>query len=284
MKPPPFEYDAPASLEEALALLAEHGGEAKALAGGQSLVPLLNFRIVRPARLVDLNGVLELASLGDENGVLRVGAMTRSRALERSSLVAERWPLLREAVRHSGHAQIRNRGTVGGSCAHADPASELPCALTALDARFHVCSTRGARVLGAAELFLSTFTTALEPDELLTEIEVPPVAPRTGAAFVEHARVHGDFALGGAAALVTLGEDGRCVRAAIALLAAGDRPLRASAAERALAEGEEAGEAAALAVEGVEPPGTVHAGSGYRRALLAELVRRAIVLAGERAA
>jgi CO/xanthine dehydrogenase FAD-binding subunit len=281
VKPPRFEYDAPRSLDEALALLAEHGDEAKALAGGQSLVPLLNFRVVRPARLVDLNGVKELAGLNEHDGALRIGAMTRSRALERSPLGA---PLLREAVRHSGHAAIRNRGTVGGSCAHADPTAELPVALTALDARFHVRSTRGARELGADELFLSTFTTALEPDELLTEIEVPPVAARTGAAFVEHARVHGDFALGGAAALVTLGEGGRCVRAAIALLAAGDRPLRASAAERALAEGGEAGEAAALAVEGVEPPATAHAGSGYRRALLAELVRRAIVLAGKRAA
>jgi CO/xanthine dehydrogenase FAD-binding subunit len=283
VKPPPFEYDAPRSLEEALALLAEHGGEAKALAGGQSLVPLLNFRIVRPARLVDLNDISELASLGEDEGVLRIGAMTRSRALERSSLVGERWPLLREAVRHSGHPQIRNRGTVGGSCAHADPASELPCALSALEARFHVRSARGARVLRGPEFFLATFTTALEPDELLTAIEVPAVRARTGAAFVEHARVHGDFALGGAAALVTLDEDGRCVRAAIALLAAGDRPLRAPAAERALAEGARAGEAAALAVEGLEPPGTVHAGSEYRRALLAELVRRAILLAAERA-
>jgi aerobic carbon-monoxide dehydrogenase medium subunit len=260
VKPPPFEYHAPRSLDQALALLAEHGDEAKPLAGGQSLVPLLNFRVVRPARLVDLNGVPELAGLDDG----RIGAMTRARELERSLLAP---PLLREAVRYSGHAQIRNRGTVGGSCAHADPASELPCALTALDARFHVRSARGERVLDAQDFFLSTFTTALESDELLTAIEVPPVAAGTGAAFVEYARVHGDFAVAGAAVVVGPGT------AAVALLAAADRPIRAPAAEAALAAG--AGEdAALLAVDGLE---------GYRRALLTELVRRAIRLATERA-
>jgi carbon-monoxide dehydrogenase medium subunit len=260
VKPPPFEYHAPRSLDEALALLAEHGDEAKALAGGQSLVPLLNFRIARPARLVDLNGVEELAGLDG----LRIGAMTRARELERSEVAT---PLLREAVRHSGHAAIRNRGTVGGSCAHADPASELPCALTALDARFHVRSARGSRALGADEFFVSAFATALEPDELLTEIEVPAVAAGTGWAFVEHARVHGDFALAGAAVLVAPG------RAAVALLGAGDRPVRATAAEEALADGATADEVAALAAPG----------SGYRNVLLSELVRRAIRLARERA-
>jgi CO/xanthine dehydrogenase FAD-binding subunit len=255
VKPPPFDYDAPCSLDESLALLAEHGDDAKPLAGGQSLVPLLNFRIVRPARLVDLNGVPELAGLKEVEGGLWIGAMTRARELERSPLAP---PLLREAVRYSGHAQIRNRGTVGGSCAHADPASELPCALTVLDARFHVRSARGDRVVAAAEFFVSTFTTALEPDELLTAIEVPALPAGAGAAFVEHALVHGDFAQAGAAVVVGRGE------AAVALLAAADRPLRATAAE------------AALAVEGLDL-------SAYRRALLTELVRRAIRLASERA-
>ena len=170
MKPPPFAYDAPTSLQEALTLLAAHGDEVKVLAGGQSLLPLLNFRLIRPARLLDLNRVAELVYLRPDNGCLRIGAMTRSRSLERSEEAA-RFPLLREAVAHSGHPQIRNRGTVGGSCAHADPAAELPCALLALDARFRLRSLRDERVVPADEFFVSTFTTALRPDELFDVIE-----------------------------------------------------------------------------------------------------------------
>ena len=231
MKPAPFEYDAPTELEEALALLARHGEDAKVLAGGQSLVPLLNFRLARPARLIDVNRVAELGYLRRRDGVLRIGALTRAAALERSRVVGLHWPLLREAVRLSGHPQIRSRGTVGGSVAHADPASELPAVLTALDARFHIRSARGARTLRAEELFLGFLSTALEPDELLVEIEVPPLPPRTGTAIVEHARTHGDFAVGGAAAVLTLGQRGRCERVAIVLLAAGPAPRRAAAAE-----------------------------------------------------
>lgn len=235
MKPPPFEYHAPESVEEALALLAEHGDEAKVLAGGQSLVPLLNFRLIRPARLVDLNRVAGLAYL---NGG-RMGAMTRMRTVERESEV----PLLRKAARFVGHAQIRNRGTVGGSCAHADPAAELPCALLALEARFRLRSARGERIVPAGEFFLGTFTTALGPDELLVEIEVPPLRPGTRTAFVEYARVHGDFAQAGVAAVV--GPD----RTVVVVLGAADRPVLL----------EEAGEL-----------------SGHRRALLDALVERAL--------
>lgn len=196
MKPAPFDYAAPRSLDEALALLDE---DAKPLAGGQSLVPLLNFRLARPRLLVDLNGVPGLAGIRRAGGTLRIGAMTRQAALERSGIVAEGWPMLREAVRHAGHPQTRNRGTVGGSVAHADPAAELPCALAALDARFRVRSARGARTLAAAELFAGPLQTVLEPDELLVEIEVPPVPPGTRTGFAEHARTHGDFALAGVA-------------------------------------------------------------------------------------
>lgn len=270
MKPPPFAYEAPRGLDEALALLAEHGDDAKVLAGGQSLVPLLNFRLARPALLVDVNRVPGLAYLRREQGTLRIGALTRQAALERSQLVARGWPLLREAVRHVGHPQTRNRGTVGGSVAHADPAAELPVALTALDARFHVRSRRGARTLAADELFVTHLTTSLEPDELLVEIEVP--APPAGArlGFAELALTHGDFALAGAAVVVAPG------RAAVALLGASDTPVRAPAAERALAEGASPREAGALAAEGVE--------DDYRRALVAELVRRAAETAVEAAA
>jgi CO/xanthine dehydrogenase FAD-binding subunit len=260
MKPAPFAYEAPHTVEEALATLGE---DARVLAGGQSLVPMMNFRIARPERLVDLNRIEALSYLRRDGDSLRIGAMTRQAALERSALVADGWPLLRQVVRFVGHPQIRARGTVGGSVAHADPAAELPVALTALDARFHVRSTQGARTLSADELFVFHLTTALEPDELLVEIEVP--APPAGArmAFAEHARTHGDFATAGAAIVVVPGE-----RCAIALLGAGPTPTRATGAERAAVAGAAPAEVGGLAAEGVD--------GDHRRALIAELVRRAL--------
>jgi CO/xanthine dehydrogenase FAD-binding subunit len=264
VKPAAFEYEAPTSVDEALDLLAEHGDDAKVLAGGQSLVPLLNFRLARPARLVDINRIGALADLTRADGRLRIGALTRTATLERSPLVAEHWPILREAVRYAGHPQIRSRGTVGGSVAHADPAAELPTVLTALDARFHVRSKRGERTLGADELFVGFLTTALAPDEIVVSVEVPPV-PR-GSAFVEYARVHGDFALAGAAVTARV----------VALLGAGATPQRAPAAERALIEGADAREVAELAGAAADVPAA-------RRALLRDVVRRAVTLARERA-
>jgi CO/xanthine dehydrogenase FAD-binding subunit len=287
MKPPPFEYDDPRTLSDALALLAEHGDDAKVLAGGQSLVPLLNFRLARPERLVDINGVAELDYLRFENGTLRIGAMTRHSALERSEEVGQRIPLLTEAVRLVGHVQIRNRGTVGGSVAHADPAAELPVAFAALDARFHLRSQDGERTLAADELFKTHLTTALRPDELLTEIEMPVPAPGTGFAFVEFARRHGDFALGGAAVLVGLATDGRCERAALALLAAASTPLRRPGAEAWLAGREldevNAREAAEQCVADLDPTGDIHGSAEYRRGLVEVMVRRALLKAAERA-
>jgi carbon-monoxide dehydrogenase medium subunit/6-hydroxypseudooxynicotine dehydrogenase subunit alpha len=287
MKPPRFEYERPEGLEEALAILAERGDEAKALAGGQSLVPLLNFRLARPECLVDLNHVTELAYVRRENGTLRLGAMTRQAALERSDAVAAGWPLLVEAVRLVGHPQIRNRGTVGGSVAHADPAAELPAALAALDATYHVRSTRGERTLRWDELAVTHLTTSLEPDELLVEIEVPALPPSTGSAFVEFARRHGDFALAGAAAVVTLSGAGVCERAAVSLLAAGPTPVRATAAEQWLAglavDEPAAAEAAARAVADIRPAGDIHGGSEFRRDLAEVMVRRALLLAAQRA-
>lgn len=260
MKPAPFDYEAPDTLDAALGTL---GDDAKVLAGGQSLVPLLNFRLARPDRVVDVNGLDELAYVRRAGGVLRIGALTRQATLERSQLVLNRWPLLHQAVRLVGHVQIRTRGTVGGSVAHADPAAELPAALMALDARFHVRSAAGARTLAADELFVGPLTTALASDELLVEIDVPPLPENAGTAFVEHARTQGDFAMAGAAAVVAPGE-----HAAIALLGAGPTPRRAPEAERALLAGADAREAAELAAAVVE--------DDYRRALTAELVRRAI--------
>jgi CO/xanthine dehydrogenase FAD-binding subunit len=260
MKPPPFEYETPASVEETLPLL---GPDSVVLAGGQSLVPLLNLRLARPEVVVDINGIAEIDYIRADDGLLRIGAMTRQVALERSELVRGRWPLLHKAVRLVGHPQIRTRGTVGGSVAHADPAAELPVALTALGASFHLRSAGGARVIGPAEFFLGPLYTAREPDELLVEVEVPerPEAERSG--FAEYARTHGDFATAGAAAVVAPGGHAR-----IALLGAGPVPARAEAAERALAEGIEPSEAAVLAVQDLEDE--------HRRALCAELVQRAI--------
>jgi CO/xanthine dehydrogenase FAD-binding subunit len=260
VKPPPFEYSAPETVDEALASLDE---DAKVLAGGQSLMPLLNFRLARPARVVDINGVAGLDYLRADDGVLRIGALARQSALERSALVAERWPLLAQAVRLVGHPQIRSRGTVAGSVAHADPTAELPVALAALDARFHLASPDGGRTLAAQELFRGPLTTALDPTELLVEIEVPAPPAGAGTAFVEHARTHGDFAICGAGAVVAPAR-----HAAIALLGAGPVPQRAPAAERALVEGAEPREAGALAAERIE--------DGHRRALAAQLVREAV--------
>jgi CO/xanthine dehydrogenase FAD-binding subunit len=259
VKPAPFEYAAPGSLPEALVLLDE---DSRPLAGGQSLVPMLNFRLARPARLVDLERVGELDFLQRSGGVLRIGAMTRQATLERSPIVSEYWPLLRQAVRLVGHAQIRARGTVGGSVAHADPKAELPVALAALDARFHMCSTGGERTLTSGELFVGPLMTALRPDELLVEIEVDGLPDGARTAFVEHARTHGDFAVAGAAAVLAPGH------AALALLGAAPAPVRAHAAEQAILAGASAHEAADVA--------GAHAQDGYRRALVTELARRAI--------
>src|SRR3954469_15621140 len=240
MKPAPFEYEAPRSVDAALALLDD---DAKALAGGQSLVPVMNFRLARPARLVDLNRIDGLASLRKAGGALHLGALTRHATLERSALVARDWPLLHQAVRHVGHPQIRARGTIGGSCAHADPTAELPVALTALDARFHVRSRAGRRPLRAEEFFVTPLTTALAADELLVEIEVPPLPEGARSAFVEHARTHGDFALAGAAVVVAPAG----TPSAIALLGAAATPLRAREAEAALGARAAAADVARLA-------------------------------------
>jgi CO/xanthine dehydrogenase FAD-binding subunit len=263
VKPAPFDYAAPRSVDEALGLLGE---DAIVLAGGQSLVPMMNFRLARPAALVDINRVEELAGLRGDGADLRIGALTRHAALERSDLVARGWPLLAQAVRHVGHPPIRTRGTVGGSCAHADPTAELPVALSALDARFHLRSRAGARALDAADFFVSYLTTARRADELLVEVEVPPLPAGARTAFVEHARTHGDWAIAGAAVVVAPGH------AAIALLGAGPTPVRAADAEAALAGGAGVAEAARLAAASAD--------GGWRAALTASLVRRALEEAG----
>ncbi len=288
MKPPPFRYDDPETVEEALAILAAEPDEAFVLAGGQTLIPMLNLRLARPGRLVDINRLAELDHIHEGHGVLRLGALTRQRTLERSPAVAAQAPLLAEAVAHIGHPAIRVRGTIGGSLAHADAAAELPVACVAVDAIVHVRSAaRGTRRIAARELFVTHFTTSLAPDELLCEIEVPAYPPGAGSAFVEFARRHGDFALGGAAARVTLEADGSCASADLALLGAAPTPLLATDAAAVLIgrpiDDEAAAAAARAAVRNSSPPHDMHASAEYRRRVIATTVQRALILAASRA-
>ena len=287
MKPPRFDYLAPASVEEALGLLDDLGERAKLLAGGQSLVPMLNFRLVRPEHLIDLNGLAELAGIREGDGYLVIGAMTRQREVERSPLVRARCPLLAEAMPQIGHVQIRNRGTVGGSLAHADPAAELPAVVAALDGCLVLASARGQRVLTAEQFFVAYFTTAAEPAELLVEVRLPTIPPRTGSAFLEVSRRHGDFALVGVAATVTLDDAGVCTASALALTGVGRTPMVAREAARALVGARPTAEALAevgrLVSGAVRPDSDLHASSEYRTHLAGVLTRRALARAVERA-
>ncbi|HEX8395533.1 MAG TPA: xanthine dehydrogenase family protein subunit M [Longimicrobium sp.] len=288
MKPAPFAYHRPDTVDEALALLAEHGYDAKLLAGGQSLVPAMNFRLAAPAVLIDLNRIPGLDAIAESDGGVRIGTMVRQRVAERSAVIAARAPLIAETLPSVAHAQIRNRGTVGGSIAHADPAAELPSVMLALGARFHVRGPGGARVVEAGDFFTGLFGTALEPDEMLVEIEVPAAAPGTGFAFDEVSRRHGDFALAGVAAAVRVDADGRCLSARIALLSVGEGPVLAASAEPALvghALTDDAIRAAAsvAAQTDVDPPGDIHATPAYRRQLVDVLIRRVLPRAAERA-
>ena len=287
MKPPPFEYAAPRKTDEALGLLAQHGDRAKVLAGGQSLLPLLNFRLAQPEVLIDVNRVAELAYVRPGDGGLAIGALTRQHALERSEAVRTRLPIVAEACRLIGHLPIRHRGTLGGSLAHADPASELPAVMVALEAEMTASRVGGRRTLTAEQFFTGIFTTSLAPDELLTEVRVPGLPRRTGSAFMEIARRAGDFALVGVAALVTLDDDGRVTRARLALCGAGPTPIRAREAERALVgerpEGRVLDDAAERMAAATDPPGDIHASAAFRKKLARHVGRQAIELAVRRA-
>jgi carbon-monoxide dehydrogenase medium subunit len=279
MKPPVFDYHAPATVEEAIALLARYGGEAKLLAGGQSLMPLLNFRLSRPAAIIDLNTIPSLGYIREEDGAIRFGAMTRQRTIEFSDVVRRRLPLLTEATALVGHLPIRTRGTIGGSLAHADPSAEYPAVLTALNGTVVVRGPRGERTLHPAELFQSYLTTSLGPDEILVEVRLPAMAAGAGFAFEEFSRRHGDFAIVGVAAML-VGEGERCTTARLATAGAGPIPLRLRSAEEILErEGlsEAAFDAAARrAAELVEPDSDIHASAAYRRNLTRVLTGRAL--------
>lgn len=280
MKPPPFAYFAPDSAEAALDLLREHGDEARPLAGGQSLVPMLNFRLARPAVLVDLNRIAGMSEITTVDGTVRFGALVRERAAERSTVVRERSPLLAAALPLIGHEAIRTRGTLGGSMAHADPAAELPAVAVAADAEMVLRSAaRGNRTVPADEFFQGYFTTAVEPDELLVEVAIPEPAAGTGVRFLEVARRNGDFALAGVLATVHLTE-GRIDDARIALIGVADRVVRARAAETVLVgtapADETFAEAAATAVRDLRPPSDLNGSSAYRKHIAERLVRRAL--------
>ena len=307
MKPAPFEYKAPATTEEAVDLLAEHGWDAKLLAGGQSLVPTMNFRLAQPAVLLDLNRIDELAYIrtvgeadandgaaggsegdgGDCAGGLRIGAMTRQAALERNPEVAAHSPLLAAALPYIAHPQIRNRGTIGGSIAHADPAAELPAVAVTLGAELTIRNAGGERRVASADFFQGLFATALGPEDLLVQISVPALPAGAGWSFQEVARRHGDYALVGVAATMVLAGD-VCESARLVFLSVGGGPVVASSAVAALVgetlDDRRIAEAARLAAhEDIDPVDDIHASAAYRRHLAAVLGRRALAEAAERA-
>jgi CO/xanthine dehydrogenase FAD-binding subunit len=306
VKPAAFRYFAPRTLDEALELLAEHGDEAKVLAGGQSLVPAMNFRLAQPAVLVDLNRLPELAyvevgrseqgrgvvgAIGGAAGgecALRIGAMTRQRAVEKSAEVARLAPLLHRAMPFIAHPQIRNRGTFGGSLAHADPAAELPAVALALEARFLLRRRGAERWVAARDFYTGLFATVLDAGEMLAEVEIPPAPARTGWSFQEISRRHGDFALAGVAAGVTLAGDGSVAGARIAFLGVGEGPVLAERAAALAAGAETVGDVldgaalaavAEAAAAALDPPSDIHASSRFRRHLARVMAERALATA-----
>ncbi|HLW95872.1 MAG TPA: xanthine dehydrogenase family protein subunit M [Solirubrobacteraceae bacterium] len=279
MKPPAFNYVAPTTLEEALDARAEHADDCAVLAGGQSLMPLLNLRMAFPGTVIDLAGVGELAGIREWDGGVAIGAMTRQRTAEGDALIRERAPLMTTALPNIGHAAIRNRGTVGGSIAHADPAAELPAVALALDAQLVAKKKRGERTIEAADFFAGFLTTALEPDELLVEVRVPGMAKGHGVAFHELARRHGDFALVGVAAAVAL-EGDKIADCRLAFIGVGGTPMRAREAEKMLVGAQPSAEVFAEAAERakaeLDPAGDTHASAEYRRRVAGVLAQRAL--------
>ena len=287
MKPAPFAYLAPRSVDEALAHLAEHGSEARPLAGGQSLVRLMNSRLATPSVVVDINRIGELSAISRENGAVRIGAVARQRACETSPDVRDGVPVFAEAVRQVAHPSVRQRGTAVGSVAFADPSAELPAALLAADGEVVARSSRGERSIAADDFFTGPFTSALAPDELAVALRIPVTGERPGSAFVEESRRHGELPMCGVAAIVTLNGDGAVAQARIALCGVHRRPIRARDAEAALQSEHPDDEllqaAGALAAAATDPVGDCHGSAAFRRHLAAVLTRRALATAISRA-
>lgn len=287
MKPAAFEYIVADSVAGAVAALAAAGGDAKVLAGGQSLVPMLNFRLLRPAVLVDINRIPDLAYVHEDGDAIRIGALTRHHQLETSPVIARHFPVLAEAMQHVAHLAIRNRGTIGGSLSHADPAAELPMMAMLLDARLHIMSAAGAREIAAGDFFQDALSVDLTEDEIVTEIVLPRLPPRTGWGFEEVARRSGDFALAAVAVTLTV-EDGNIAQARVAITGVAPTARRVAAAEAMLVGtklDDGAGEGTIEAVRAAaDPPTDLHASSDYRRHLVGVLAERALAAAWKRAA
>ena len=288
MKPPKFEYFAPVTLSEATALLDQYGDDAKVLAGGQSLMPLLNMRLVRPEVVVDINRISQLQYISmTPDGGLAVGALTRQREVEFSSSVRETIPLLAAALPSIGHVPIRNRGTVGGSMVHADPAAELPAVSVALGAEFVLTATGNQRVVPAADFFLGYLTTAMEPAEVLTVVRFPALTGGWGWGFQEVCRREGDFAMVGAVTLVQLDEDHFCRNARIIMFGVGGSPVRVEQAEEILVGRQVSSrtvqDVARLVSEQLEPVSDIHASAQYRKEVGGVLARRTLEAALDRA-
>jgi CO/xanthine dehydrogenase FAD-binding subunit len=285
MKPAPFKYVAASSLDHALSLKAEYGDEARFLAGGQSLIPAMNFRLSRPAVLIDINGLKDIAGI-DLSKDIRVGALTRYREFERDSDFLAACPLFADALPHIAHPQIRNRGTIGGNLSHADPASELPALAVAMQARMRIKSSTGEREVAASEFFLGLLTTDIGDDEMLVGIEFPAMKPRTGTCFMEVARRRGDFALAGVAAMVTLDRERQCSDIRLTLCGVGETPVDASSAVSGLigtdCGGEAIDAAAAEVQEMIEPAGNVHATADYQCHIAGVLTKRVLTTAHQR--
>jgi carbon-monoxide dehydrogenase medium subunit len=286
MKLPYVEYEAPATMAEAVDLLAEYQDEASVLAGGQSLIPLMALRLARPAVLIDINGLSELSLVAVEDGRVTIGAMTREYVAEDSATVGDTVPLLAAALPLIGHEAIRSRGTIGGSLAHADPAAELPAVARALDAEFVVRGRAGERVVPAADWFEGYLATSRQPDEILVEVRFPAAGPGTGVAFLEVARRHGDFAIVGLAVSLTLA-DGVISDARLAFAGVSDVPVRAAEAEDLLIgqrpSAELFAEAARVATAPLDPPADLNGSPEYRKQIAATLVRRGLQAAADNA-
>ncbi|MGG1660212.1 FAD binding domain-containing protein [Brevibacillus sp. NRS-1366] len=286
MKPFKFNYLRPTSVEETLQYLEEYGEEAKILSGGQSLIPVLNMRLSTPKYLIDIGKVEGLNYIREEDGYIAIGALTRHVDVEKSQIIREKCPLLSEAIHWVGHAQIRNRGTIGGSIAHADPSAELPCVITALRGEIVIASTSGEEIVSPEEFFLTYLLTSLQPDQMVKEVRFPVLNPSSGSAFVEVARRHGDFGIVEVAAVVDLDEKGEISFARIAVGGASPVPCAVEPAEEFLIgkspTDEVLKEASDMAAESVEPDGDMHASADYRRELTGVMTLRALKLAVDR--
>jgi len=282
MIPKSFDYYAPASLDEAMRLLGEHE-EAKVLAGGQSLLPMMKLRLAAPTALVDITKLPGLSYVRDEGGHLAIGALITHDAVEHDRTIKERFTAIHDAVVRIGDQQVRNVGTIGGSACHADPAADLPTALLVLDAQFVIRGREGPRVVPARDFFVDVFATAVGHDEILTEIRLAYPPPRSASAYVKHSLREADFAIAMVGAAVTVGDGDVCIDARIGLGSAGPTPLRATSAEQYLGgkvlDDETIEKAAEMAVEGADPPSDVHGSREYRQEMIKTLTRRSLKLA-----